>query len=89
VETTTISSKGQVVIPKALRQSSKWPAGTRLEVLQTTEGLLLKPIKSAIKGNLSSGLKALQAKIGYCGKPLSTDQMDAVIAHEAKRKNNA
>jgi AbrB family looped-hinge helix DNA binding protein len=85
METTTISSKGQVVIPKALRQSSKWPAGTRLEVLQTSEGLLLKPLKSAIKVNLSTGLKAIQAKIGYLGNPLSTDQMEAVIAREAKR----
>jgi AbrB family looped-hinge helix DNA binding protein len=85
LDITTISSKGQVVIPKALRQSSKWPAGTRLEVLQTSEGLLLKPLKSGVKGNLNAGLKAIREKIGYSGKPLSTDQLEAVIAREAKR----
>jgi AbrB family looped-hinge helix DNA binding protein len=85
MDTTTISSKGQVVIPKALRQLSKWPPGTRLEILQTSEGLLLKPLKLEVKQDLSTGLKAIRAKIGYTGKPLSIDQMDAVIAREASR----
>jgi hypothetical protein len=45
---------------------------------------LLKPLKSGVKGNLNAGLKAIREKIGYSGKPLSTNQMEAVIVREAK-----
>lgn len=43
--TTTVSSKGQVVIPRALREKYRLTAGTRLEVAETDEGLVLSPAK--------------------------------------------
>lgn len=39
--TTTVSSKGQIVIPRALREKYRLTAGTRLEVGETDEGLVL------------------------------------------------
>ena len=41
--TTTVSTKGQVILPKAIRQALRWEAGTRLVVENTPEGVLLKP----------------------------------------------
>ena len=41
--TTTVSSKGQVILPSALRQRREWGAGTRLTVEETQDGVLLKP----------------------------------------------
>ena len=41
--TTTVSSKGQVILPSALRQRRAWAAGTRLTVEETEDGVLLKP----------------------------------------------
>ena len=41
--TTTVSTKGQVILPKALRRSLGWEAGTRLVVEDTPEGVLLRP----------------------------------------------
>jgi AbrB family looped-hinge helix DNA binding protein len=43
METTKLSSKGQVIIPKALRNSHHWEAGLELMVIDVGDGVLLKP----------------------------------------------
>jgi AbrB family looped-hinge helix DNA binding protein len=40
--TTILSSKGQVIIPKPLRDALHWEAGQRLEVINSDGGILLK-----------------------------------------------
>lgn len=40
---TQLSTKGQVVIPKALREARGWHAGMSLTVQEVSEGLLLRP----------------------------------------------
>ena len=40
--TTRLSSKGQVVLPAALRRRRGWEAGTVLQVEETPDGVLLK-----------------------------------------------
>lgn len=39
---TTISTKGQIVVPQALRAARGWGPGTRLAIEETPEGLLLR-----------------------------------------------
>lgn len=39
---TTVSTKGQVILPKAVRQRRDWNAGTRLIVEETEDGILLR-----------------------------------------------
>ena len=41
--TTTLSTKGQVILPKPIRRALHWVAGTRLVVESTADGVLLKP----------------------------------------------
>ncbi|TBV78983.1 MAG: AbrB/MazE/SpoVT family DNA-binding domain-containing protein [Desulfobulbaceae bacterium] len=41
--TTTLSSKGQVIIPKHIRAVRHWEPGQELEVVEFDEGVLLKP----------------------------------------------
>lgn len=43
METTKLSSKGQVIIPKTFRSTHHWEAGLELMVIDTGEGILLKP----------------------------------------------
>ncbi len=43
METTKLSSKGQIVLPKAIRQSRRWPPGTEFLVENTPRGILLRP----------------------------------------------
>jgi AbrB family looped-hinge helix DNA binding protein len=44
METTRLSSKGQVIIPKAVRNAHQWQAGLDFEVIDTGDGVLLKPM---------------------------------------------
>lgn len=41
-----VTRKGQTTIPAELRMKYKIEEGTRLEVIETVEGILLKPKKS-------------------------------------------
>lgn len=36
--TTTVSTKGQVILPKAIREERRWRAGTRLTIESTPDG---------------------------------------------------
>ena len=40
--TVRLSTKGQLILPKAIRQRLRWNAGTRLTVEDTAEGVVLK-----------------------------------------------
>ena len=42
MQTTILSSKGQVVMPKALRMRLAWEQGSRLELVETADGVLLR-----------------------------------------------
>ena len=44
-EVTAVSSKGQVVLPKAIRDSLSLVSGTKLMVLNDGDSILLKPIR--------------------------------------------
>ena len=43
--TTTVSTKGQVILPKAIRRALRWEAGTRLVVESTGESVVLRPAR--------------------------------------------
>ncbi len=80
--TTVISTKGQVILPKAIRDQLQWGAGTRLTVENTPDGVLLKstPVFAA------SSIDALFGSMRYEGPALSIDDMNAAIAQEAERR---
>lgn len=44
-EVTAVSSKGQIVLPKTIRDSLALRSGTRLMVMSDGENILLKPIR--------------------------------------------
>ncbi|NKQ34541.1 MAG: AbrB/MazE/SpoVT family DNA-binding domain-containing protein [Chloroflexi bacterium] len=43
MNTTRLSSKGQVIIPKNIRDEYQWTTGLEFFVIDTTDGVLLKP----------------------------------------------
>jgi len=49
---TKLSSKGQIVIPKEVRKALKWKPGLRLEVIDTGNGVVLRPFGSVPKTNI-------------------------------------
>lgn len=44
---TRVSSSGDVAIPKDMRDRFAWTAGTPLELVETAEGLSLRPVRPA------------------------------------------
>ena len=80
--TTTVSTKGQVILPKAIRDQRHWPAGTKLIVEETPEGVLLKSMPVFA----STDMAAVFGSLRPTGPALSIDDMNAVIAEEAKRR---
>lgn len=72
--TVRVSSKGQVVIPKEVRDSMHWEAGTELVLVSTEKGVTLqtKPVK---KGKHSA--KSLRGFLQHKGKEkvLSTEEL--------------
>lgn len=60
-ETVNFGTKGQVVIPRRLRQEFEIEEGTKATVVSTPEGILLKPITSKFIKSLRGSLKGTGA----------------------------
>ncbi|MCY4551877.1 MAG: AbrB/MazE/SpoVT family DNA-binding domain-containing protein [Defluviicoccus sp.] len=80
--TTIVSTKGQVILPKAIRHSLGWKAGMRLIAERTPEGVLLRaePVFPETRPEDVFGCLA------YDGPPRTLEEMDAGVLEEAKRR---
>ena len=76
MNTTKLSSKGQVIIPKSVRNAHHWEAGQELMVVDVGDGILLKP-KTRFE---ESTLDQVAGCLSFEGKAKSLDEMDAAIA---------
>lgn len=83
MHTTTLSTKGQVIIPKTLRTALSWAPGTQLEVHDTPEGILLRPAATAQKTVLHEGLAAIRRRIAYTGPVITLEEMNAEVLRQA------
>ncbi len=81
--TTTVSTNGQVVLPKAVRTTLRWRAGTRLVVESTPGGVLLKsaPVFAETRPEEVFGCFARGSA------PKSLAEMEAGGLAEAKRRH--
>jgi AbrB family looped-hinge helix DNA binding protein len=82
VQTTKLSSKGQVIIPKALRSRYHWNPGQKITVIDTGDGILLKPSQSFKTTNLEQVAGILK----YAGKPISNKEMEEAIKKGAMER---
>lgn len=81
--TTTVSSKGQVILPKTIREQRRWPAGTRLTVEETADGVLLR----AAPAFAATRLEDVYGSLPHSGPAKTLAEMEAGIAAEAKRRH--
>lgn len=72
---TRLSSKGQVIIPKAIRSAYHLEIGQELEVEITPEGILLKAKKSLP----TSTIDEVAGCLAYQGKAKTIAEMDDAI----------
>jgi len=80
--TTTLSGKGQIVIPKSLRESRRWQPGTRFVVEEITSGILLKPSRTFPLTSLEDGLGCT----GYQGPVINVKDMEKAIQGDIRRR---
>lgn len=81
--TTTVSTKGQVILPVAIREALNWKAGTRLLVENGAEGVLLKtaPVFAETRHD------QVFCCLSYQGPAKSLEEMEAGIMAEARRRH--
>ena len=75
METTRLSSKGQVIIPKWLRDLYHCESGLEFVVIDTGQGVLLKPQHSFEPATLDE----VAGSLPYDGRPRTIEEMDAAI----------
>lgn len=83
METTKLSSKGQIILPKSVRDARHWKPGTEFAVEEKKEGVLLRPLKPFPPTKLEDVYGCLK----YTGKPKTLKEMDEAIAKEVKRRH--
>lgn len=81
-ETTRLSTKGQVVLPKSLRAAHRWRPGTEFIVQERDEGILLMPKVRA----QSRSWEALIGCVSYSGPRKSIRGMDRAVEAEAQAR---
>ncbi len=81
--TTIVSTKGQVILPKSIRDQFQWDAGTRLTVQNTKDGVLLKSAPVFAPTRTEDVFGSLAAE----GPPKTLEEMDAGITAEANRRH--
>jgi AbrB family looped-hinge helix DNA binding protein len=82
METTKLSSKGQIVLPSSIRTARNWRAGIEFLVEETPEGVLLRPLKPFA----ATRVEDVFGSAGYAGPSKSVEEMNAVIAAEARKR---
>ncbi len=81
IATSTISSKGQVVIPKQIRDELHWESGTPITLFSTASGVMLKTAPKK-KGRR---LEDLIGMLKHEGPALSTQALCAPVDYSAER----
>ena len=81
METTRLSSKGQVIIPKAIRDSHHWENGLEFQVIDTVDGILLKPKLPFAETELADVAGMLRGKV----KPKSDEEIEAAMNKDIRR----
>ena len=84
MDTTKLSSKGQVIIPKRFRTAHRWETGQELAVIDTGDGILLKP-KTPFQ---QTAINDVAGSLDYTGQPKSLEDMEKAIARGVKQTWN-
>jgi AbrB family looped-hinge helix DNA binding protein len=82
MQTTRLSNKGQIVIPKQVRSAHGWEPGLEFIVEDTGDGIKLKPVSPFME----TKAEELVGSVGYKSPKRSLKEMEAAIAKGAQKK---
>ena len=80
--TTVVSTKGQVILPKPIRDSKGWGAGKELIVEETRDGVLLR----AARPFAPTKPEEVFGSLSHNGKRLSDQDIEKAVRAAAKRR---
>jgi AbrB family looped-hinge helix DNA binding protein len=83
MQTTRLSTKGQIVLPKDIRDSCSWNPGIEFTIRETEDGVLLRPAP----GFPATRLEEVAGRLPSRGKAKTVAQMRAAIGKEVKRRH--
>lgn len=72
---TRLSAKGQVVIPKDVRDRLGWGQGSSLEVIETAGGVLLRRPHERKTLTVAEATEQLRKQFQYKGPPLPIERL--------------
>lgn len=76
LHTTKLSSKGQIIVPKSVREAKNWQPGLEFIVVDTGDGILLKPKRPFPTTTLAEVAGCLK----YEGEAKSIAEMETAVA---------
>ena len=74
-ETIRMSSKGQLVIPRRIRDSLHWDSGTELTVIVSGKGVAIQPVKQGT----GKRLEQFRGCLDYSGPWVSDEELQAPV----------
>jgi len=84
METTRLSTKGQVILPKKLRDAHGWDPGTEFAVEDGPGGVTLRPLGPSPPSRLEDVAGCLR----YAGKAKTLRQMENAIAKGVRERRD-
>ena len=84
METTRLSTKGQIILPKSIRTARAWRPGTEFTVEETKDGVLLRPARPFPPSRLEDVVGILRSRSGR----KSIREMHEAVAREVKRRHD-
>jgi AbrB family looped-hinge helix DNA binding protein len=79
VTKTRLSTKGQLIIPKEIRERRGWKVGTELAIEDTSDAVIIREVAAVRPTKLRDVLGCLR----FSGKPKSLSEMEEAIAAAA------
>jgi AbrB family looped-hinge helix DNA binding protein len=83
MQTTRLSTKGQIILPKGIRVTRAWGPGTEFTVEETADGILLRPAARFPDAQLVDVAGCLGSK----RKAQTPGRMRAAIGREVMRRH--
>ena len=91
MEITRLSTKGQIVLPKAIRDAHAWESGTEFVLEDTADGVLLRPSAAFPESRLDEVAGCLAVRITRTKarpKPKSIAAMKQAVLREVSRRHD-
>lgn len=84
-----ISSKGQLVLPKAVRDAHGLAPGSEVDIESTGDAIVLRPRTRKSREGRVYKLEEVAGMLKYSGPPVSIRDMDRAIEEEIRRRWHA